>query len=132
MKINFDGTVDFEQVVIAPSTTRSEFLMSSLGEKAEKVMDSGEWLRVRVKGENVIAALVFKNERLFELHLCLADQSSDGWGAWSPEGELVKKMKHDEFLKINLGQPPYQFKWGKVESITDVKAGGSEIVLRYL
>jgi hypothetical protein len=44
---------------------------------------------------------------------------------------LDRKIAHDALLENELGNPPYRFSWGIVESVFDKKGGGSQIIIRF-
>ena len=50
---------------------------------------------------------------------------------WSREKEDVIKRFHDQWLKEQLGNPPYQFDWGRVLSIVEPHWYSANIVIDY-
>ena len=61
---------------------------------------------------------------------------------WSAEWQIVpaknaldipwQKFKgHDEWLRLELGEPPYRFPWGQLESNFDSKGCASAIIVSY-
>lgn len=53
------------------------------------------------------------------------------WEKWSREIEERNKKMNDDFLLKYLGQPPYNYKWGLVDSSFDPKTTFSVMVIRY-
>lgn len=119
--------------LIYPDLTEDAFL-SSVGLKAEENILNGDYHSFDIESlvigkTNFAARIFFKQGQLWMLSLYLVDGSS--WSNWSEEEEMRRKAKHDEFLNQELGNPPYVFSWGKVESIFDRKGGSSSIVINY-
>lgn len=50
---------------------------------------------------------------------------------WSEERERTKKMKHDEWLRKNFGDPPYKYAWGEIGSYYYQQSASSEITIKY-
>ena len=44
---------------------------------------------------------------------------------------MERKALHDARLKATLGNPPYDFAWGKVLSVYDSRSGASSVIIRY-
>jgi hypothetical protein len=57
--------------------------------------------------------------------------SNDRAREWSAELELERKAKHDQWLREELGEPPYRYDWGRVASEFDPKGLASEIIVVY-
>lgn len=131
IEIEKDGSVRCGQLCVCPSTQFGHFDQSSIFGGAKKVFDANGWCRYRINLEASVASLVFYDNQLLEVHLALVDPSLKGWSDWSEEREAQKKQQHDAILRQCLGNGPYQFDWGSVESIFDPKGGGSEIMIRY-
>ncbi|MCK0473846.1 hypothetical protein MW695_21110 [Alkalihalobacillus sp. APA_J-10(15)] len=83
-----------------------------------------------INGKIFLLTLFFKG-KLKEIHLSEADKELS-WENWSEEKEMKKKESHDKWLLSVLGQEPYQYTWGQVESVFDKKGCVSSIILRYL
>jgi len=49
--------------------------------------------------------------------------------AWDRDCELRRKAYHDAWLKTELGDPPYEYLWGTVDSTFDEKGMSSGIVI---
>ena len=50
---------------------------------------------------------------------------------WTLASELARKTKHDDWLRNELGKPPYNYAWGNVTSVYDSKGCASEIIVVY-
>ena len=53
------------------------------------------------------------------------------WEKWSNELEKNNKKMNDEFLLNYLGQPPYNYKWGLIDSYYDSRTSFSVMAIRY-
>ena len=56
---------------------------------------------------------------------------TDKTGEWTRELELERKALHDQWLRRELGKPPYRYSWGTVASELDEKGVVSEIIVGY-
>lgn len=132
MKIQmFDGSVAFAECTVGRHMDRQAFLQSRIGESAKEVLVNGPWITYNISPEPGVAGNVtFENNRLRELRLMFRLPSDDTTG-WSDVAERERLTLHDEWLKVELGKPPYRYAWGQVESSLDPRAGFSDIVLRY-
>ena len=125
------GIVEFERGSIRPGMDRPSFLASSLGQGAEVLMQNEPHVTYRIRPERGVAAAVhFDGTRLrmFSWQLELAPHIE---AVWSEEHELERKRVHDEWLRLELGEPPYRFPWGQLESNFDSKGCASAIIVSY-
>jgi len=54
------------------------------------------------------------------------------WSGWSRNAEDERKRFHDEWLRKQLGEPPYSYPWGAIKSYIDTRFQYSaEITLVY-
>ncbi|MFS0653841.1 hypothetical protein [Bacillus sp. 179-C3.3 HS] len=83
-----------------------------------------------INGKEFLITLFFDNEKLKEVHL---SEFINGlsWDNWTEDVELAKKKSHDQWLLTSLGEKPYDYSWGYVESIFDKKGCVSSIIIRY-
>ena len=44
---------------------------------------------------------------------------------------MERKAAHDRWLESALGAPPYEYAWGGITSLFDLRTGSSTIVIRY-
>ena len=128
-----DGSVDLGGAIVAPSTSRAIFQMTALGRNAKKLFDEDGKLTLQIQFEQELAvALVFKDSRLNEVRLSLGMLPSRNYSDLSSMDLELVKQDHNEFLKRYLGNPPYRFAWGVVESVAGMNNGGNEIIIRYI
>ena len=117
--------------MIRPTMGRVDFLGTTMGKGGTAKLVNVEWLHVTVKPERGISAkLLFRGDRLHQVYL-LMTIPSDQANAWTTELELERKAAHDEWLRTQLGMPPYQYAWGDVASEFDQKGCVSEIIVTY-
>jgi hypothetical protein len=82
----------------------------------------------------VSAQLFFTGESLRAVTLAFIDaRFARSWEDWSEAKELGRRDEQNEWLRTLLGGtgPRWQRPWGKVESVSDPKTGGSSIVISY-
>jgi len=132
MKIHVaDGTVSFDKGNIGPRLDKAAFLKSRIGEASETILTSGAFVTFRFHPEpGISGAARFRNNRLNELSV-LFHMPSDDADQWTEELELARKKVHDEWLRAELGTPPYRYSWGEIASVFDPKGCVSDIILRY-
>lgn len=116
---------------IIGSLDETVFAESSLGQKATRMHSTGGWvIYSKIQSEGVGLVLRFLDGKLAEVNLAFANPDSD-WNSWSEAKEESAKSVHDNWLASQLGEPPYIFNWGNVESLQDQRAGCSLILIRY-
>lgn len=132
------GTIvlDGRDELLGPALTAAAFQASGLGRAAKLVVRSEPWrtfgiAALRIGGESFGAHLVFENERLDMVVLCLAD----------PDGKLTYDAigaAHQRWLAANLSgktwrpsREPRRFPWGSLWAGLEIKSGGPEIVVAY-
>lgn len=71
------------------------------------------------------------NGTLFDVRMSFYSDPPRTWDNWSEEEQKSLKVAQDQFLERNLGQPPYKYPWGIIESTYDQKGGSSGITIRY-
>jgi len=120
-------------VEVKPLLELSRFIASVLGKHAKKSFQHADWLNYQAPiGDSLDAVFVFKGGVLVETRLSMRSTQESSWTTWSEAEEAKRKAGHDALLRQELGNPPYRFSWGVVESVLDQKGGGSQIILRYL
>ena len=128
----FSGRVDFNEGSIDPRADRTAFLESGLGRAAEVVVDNEPHMTYRIRPEPGIAAAVyFEGQKLRTLSWQL-ELPPNMEKTWSAEHELERKRIHDDWLRQEIGKPPYQFPWGRLESDYDPKGCASAIIASYV
>jgi hypothetical protein len=132
MKIHpTDGSIEFARGSVTRTTDKASFLASPLAGDAEVVVDNPPYVTYRISPESGIGAtLCFKDQRLEYLAWGLS-MPTEAEQDWSEESELKRMKIHDEWLRSELGQPPYRFSWGRVVSEYDAKSVSSAIIVVY-
>jgi hypothetical protein len=77
-----------------------------------------------------MATIDFKDGRLLNVSVTF-DMPGDAPENRSMPRELERKRIHDEFLRHELGEPPYRYAWGRVVSEFYHQHCGSEITVAY-
>ena len=132
MKIDIsDGSLVFESASIGPHLERPEFLATNIGRQAKVVLVNQGWVNFDFEPEpGVSATAFFKDDRLRKIFFAFS-VSSDDSKDWVEDREEQRKAKHDAWLSTALGEPPYLYAWGRVESDFDPRAWASEILVTY-
>lgn len=132
MKIDIrTGRITFVSGSIGPHFDRHEFLASDLGRNSKLFGANDGWVRLGFDPEPGIGAVAyFKDDRLKHVDFGFR-MPTDSNNEWTSEGEKLRQAKHDAWLRTELGEPPYKFNWGAVESSIDVKTGDSSIFVTY-
>jgi len=132
MRINIhDGVVDFSIGSIGVADERAEFLRSSLGRTVKSEKAYGTKYQYDFDPETGISATVFfDGERLNRVFLMMS-VPSDAQGRWTESLEVERKAIHDHWLAQELGNAPYQYKWGSITSDFDPRGCSSEIIITY-
>lgn len=126
------GRVEFNRGSIEPRTDRTAFLASEIGRTAEVLVDNEPHMTYRFRPEpGIAAAAYFDGARLRTLSWQL-ELPSDLENIWTVEQELERKRVHDNWLLNEVGQPPYRFSWGRLESNYDPKGCTSAIIVNYV
>lgn len=126
-----DGTIEFASGSVSHDTSRTSFLASSLGHGADVVVENAPYVTYRIRPEPGIGAtLLFEQQRLRNVGwaIILPGEAEDDW---SVESEMRRKRLHDDWLRKELGVPPYRFSWGEIVSEFDAKGVSSAIILAY-
>ncbi|WP_157772443.1 hypothetical protein [Lacunisphaera limnophila] len=86
-----------------------------------------------IDGRAYSVSLWFREESLSHVQLCdTGDEFGSSWEDWSEEKEKKRKQHHDRLLVSLLGRSrEYGFGWGRIESLFDLKAASSYIVISY-
>jgi hypothetical protein len=132
MKIDVsDGSIFFADGTINPRLDKRAFLATRIGATSKETLINKNWVNLEISPEpGVVGTAIFDDERLWGLLLCIR-LPSDDTRQWNIEREHERKVKHDEWLRAELGSPPYQYGWGEIASEFDPRGGISEIVVRY-
>lgn len=132
MKIDTtQGTVSFERGEIHRTLDLPTFLATQLGQTARKSLANESWTHYDIDPEDgVLGTVLFNGQSIDRIFLAmkLRGESADDW---SVERELERKSMHEKWLHAALGEPPYQYPWGRVVSEFDAKGLASEIIIVY-
>ena len=121
---------------ICPSTTRDEFLESTLSNNSIINVKNEPHCSWRLKpiewnGKKWYITAYFHGNHLNMIHIGAGSpEFGTSWDDWSEEKEQFRKQYHEQILKEELGPPPYDFTWGIVKSIYDSKGGASSIIIQ--
>ena len=132
MKIGiFDGTISFDGGDIRCKLSRKQFLESKVGRESKESLVNQDWRHYHIEPEQGIAGTVlFKAETIDRIFLTMRIPS-DETKEWTEERELERKALHDRWLRTELGDPPYDYAWGRIVSEFDQKGLVSEIIVVY-
>lgn len=126
-----NGSIEFASGTIHASLDRMAFLATALGRTATIPMQNAGWTHYDVRPEPGIAAtLLYDGDRLDRVYLMM-DTPSDRPDQWSEAIEHERKDIHDKWLRDALGNPPYEFEWGKITSQYDPRSCASDIIVSY-
>lgn len=132
MKLDPDsGQAIFATGAIAPGLTRSQFQDSVLGANARQVVENAGWLHLNFSPEPELhVGAIFKDDVLHQLFICMPIENDD-IEHWTEAHELERKAVHDSWLRAELGDPPYVYPWGRIESDYDARGCASDIIVTY-
>ncbi len=109
----------------------AQFLATDLGRSAKNSFTHDRWQHFQIDPEPGIAGtILFEGSVLDRVFLAMTMPSDDS-GEWSELVEHQRKERHDAWLRSELGEPPYKYAWGSVESEYDSKGCASEIIVVY-
>ena len=127
-----NGEITIGNLNVNSFTSLSDFQNSPIGKKSKITVTNNEWITLQIMEEKIIVTLVFNKNRLSEVRFYIDTPIAKNWTDWTIENEKERKITHDNFLLHNIGEPPYKFNWGTVESVQDIKNNESNIILRYI
>ena len=113
-----------------------DFLNSELGSAAREIRRSGSrhyyetWRQISPEMEMGLTLGFFPGGPLQRLSAQFVSPATRG-AAWSKAREEEIKCFHDNWLKEQLGDPPYRFPWGNALSILDRHWYSANIVIDY-
>jgi hypothetical protein len=153
--IHPDGTVEFEspQARITPTTTRADFLASALFDIARPMNQNAPWSRfsfrpITAQGERFSGDICFCSGAIYSMTLCCSrPEFGTSWNDASPDKEQARHCLHKQLLQGLFQRPPderiphgpnerdtdvtYYFPWGSVSALTDARAGGCSILIKF-
>jgi len=125
------GTIAFRDGSLEPSMNLERFRSTELGRSSRNSFTQDSWQHFQFDAEPGIAGtILFDGGVLDRVFLAMAMPSDDS-GEWSEQVEHQRKERHDAWLRSELGEPPYKYAWGGVESEYDSKGCASEIIVVY-
>jgi hypothetical protein len=132
MKIQVvDGSVAFPDGNIIRHMDRQTFLQSQIAKSSKVAVANEPWVTYNFTPEpGVSCNAIFKNDCLQQLFL-LMSMPTDDPSQWTADREHERKRKHDEWLRMELGSPPYNYSWGSVVSEFDPRGCVSDIIVTY-
>ena len=116
--------------------SEEEFVGSALGTTAQRVRNSGTrryyeiWRHINAERE-VGVTLGFPTGGVLQRISAKFLKSEVRAAEWSKSLENEIKILHDQWLRAQLGSPPYQFRWGKVISAIDQHGYSANVVIDY-
>ncbi len=133
---NGNITMDNNSFVIRKGLTKDEFKKSELFEEVlnEQVHTfTNYYLKPQLLGEESFSISLFfdSNEIINFLQISMIKDGIPSWDNWSEKQEQRRKAEHDQWLKMNIGKPPYKYSWGEISSNYDPRSGSSMITIRY-
>ena len=135
-----NGTIYFRKYGVSfdPSLTHEMFSRTELYKDATPYIMNPPFRSYKIKepidilDKRFMLVLFFNKERLNIIQLSFCDRyKPSGWDDWYEEKEIEIKKQQDVLLKDNLGNPPYEYQWGSLESVFDQRSGSSHIILTY-
>ncbi|MDG5471457.1 hypothetical protein P6709_06835 [Jeotgalibacillus sp. ET6] len=129
-KITGSILLDNQKVVLNSRLSPENFMNTSLYQG--EIIDTKYLIKDTkdINGKRFLITLFFISERLKEVHLSEV-MNGISCSNWTEDIESEKKKSHDKWLLKILGNGPYVYSWGTVESTFDKKGAVSSIILRY-
>ncbi|RSD28496.1 hypothetical protein [Mesobacillus subterraneus] len=129
-KITGSIILDNENIVLSSGMSYETFLNTPLYKGG--IVDKNYSLKdtQEISGKGFLVTLFFNEGKLKEVHLSEVINGLS-WDNWSEDVEMTKKESHDQWLSTILGEEPYIYSWGQVESVFDKKGCVSSIIIRY-
>ncbi len=134
-----NGNVMIGNTVLNNSISIKEFINSDVFKSVYKSDINSKHQKFFLKPQKIdeeyfyIYLFFDENELLNVLFLFMTDNEEMPTGKkWSLESEMKLKKQHDEWLKKNIGNPPYDYYWGSISSDYDNRSASSSITIRYI
>jgi hypothetical protein len=126
-----DGSIVFTTCGLGSDTSLERFVRSEAGRRAKATVVNEERRHYEFDPEPGVGAIIFfRGAAIDRIHLTMS-LPSDSAREWSERRELQRKTMHDAWLRTELGEPPYAYKWGRVTSDYDAHGCASEIIVVY-
>ena len=131
------GNLLFGPESVGPALKEDEFLNSALAHSAAKVRQTAlaNWYELWLtdsSGRDVGVVLAFvPHGQLIKARLNFVKPEVRAAGEWSTAVEDEMKSFHDNWLRGQLGEPPYEFHWGRIWSAVDQHGYSAVIICQY-
>lgn len=145
------GAITILDISLSPSMDKDQLKRSSFYtsyiESEYDLSNSFIWYYFKpilLFDRNIAVALCFKADKLFSVEFTLTgEEFPTSYDNWTEQGELQRKLSHDEFLKSIFARQPdiqgsqpesllkYIFPWGEVLSAYNIKSAQSYIAVKY-
>jgi hypothetical protein len=137
MKINATtGELIVGQQALGPNIKETDFLTSELGAGAKQIPYGDKkyyevWRQITPKLEIGLTLGFSPHGPLQRISVQCVKPGTRRY-EWSKALEDEIKHYHDEWLKEQLGEPPYHFAWGRIMSIIEPHWYSANIVIDYM
>ena len=125
------GSIAFHGGSIEPAMSLAAFLASDLGRSSTNSFTHDCWQHFQFDPEPGIAGTILFNGGVLDRVFLAMAMPSDKTDEWNELVEHQRKHTHDSWLRAELGEPPYRYAWGGVDSEYDSKGCASEIIVTY-
>ena len=131
------GGVSVGRMRFAYDLVEHDFLISEVGRSATVLRSTadliwhGVWLPGPDGREAGMTLGFVPNERLQQIRIKMLKPETRRRGVWSATAEDEMKVFHDQLLRELLGEPPYNFPWGRTTSVIDQHDYSAVIVVAY-
>ncbi len=133
------GNLFFGVESVGPTLKEEEFLKSALGQSAVQLMKAatinwwGFWWPGNSGREAGVSIGFTPGAEIQQARIKLVkhETRAAGVAGWSREVENEMKEFHDGWLHQQLGNPPYDFHWGKISSVIDQHDYSAVIIVSY-
>lgn len=126
------GTITYKEVILRKRQAREAFLATDVGTNAQLMVGNQDWITYRFSSDQkVFFVAQFKNNEIEQVHIAFALSGNDP-KPWTVESETARKSLHDQMLREEIGVPPYQFVWGRIESVRDPRNDAAQIIVTYV
>ena len=133
-----DGTIKLgDDFVIKNSFTISELMKIDKKYYTKRLVLNGRFESfqtgpVDFYGKKVIPTMYFEDGRILRVALYLSDSEDGGWNSNTEDLQRRKLIEQDALLSgILKSNPPYDYRWGTIESVFDPRSGVSQIIISY-
>lgn len=132
------GEIKFDDFVLKPHM-QLDSLINKLSREEILSIDEGKGANIYLKPQKggcvyLVVRAFFENEGIGLFNLQIKVQNNalvPSWKDWSEAQQLQIKSINDDWLKSELGNPPYEFNWGSLRSVYNARDGSSYIVVSY-